>query len=107
MAFRDAHERLVAPLFAAAPVDMCRLQPLTPSEVEGLLEGLASFPDPVQRDRLVRTILASSGGSPLQLIQHLSHLHEVGLITVQDAAWQLHGPLLEGEPGASPSPSSP
>ena len=104
MAFRDAHERLVAPLFAAAPVDMCRLQPLTPAEVDELLGGLASFPGPVQRERLVRTMLASSGGSPLQLIQHLSHLHEAGLVTVGDGVWQLHGQLLESEPGAPAEP---
>ena len=104
MAFRDAHERLVAPLFAAANVEMCRLQPLSPTEVDELLAGIAAFPDAAQRELLVRTMLASSGGSRLQLIQHLSHLHEVGLLTVSDQMWQLQGPLLNTAPGTAAEP---
>jgi hypothetical protein len=58
LAYRDSHERVVAPLFAATSVELCRLQPFTPDEVRQLLESLAGFRDRAQCDRLVRMVVA-------------------------------------------------
>jgi DNA-binding SARP family transcriptional activator len=93
VAYRDSHERVVAPLFSAASVELCRIQPFTRDEVNQLLLSLAGFADESRRERLVRSMLASSGGNPLQLIQHLNYLRETGMISVRDGLWEMHGPL--------------
>jgi len=93
LAYRDSHERVVAPLFAATSVELCHLQPFTPDEVQRLLESLAGFRDPAHCQRLVRMVVASSGGNPLQLIQHLSYLREQGVVSIRSGCWDLLGPF--------------
>lgn len=73
-------------------VERILLAPLTLSDVEALLAGIAAFMEPSLGRRLAAGIHAASGGLPMFVLETLHLASEQGLVTRVEGAWSVTDP---------------
>lgn len=85
------------------PEDTITLRPLTPKQIETLLESIAAIPSGLLAAGLVDTLHEVTGGSPLLVLEALQHGSDRELLVREDGEWVAPNPpallhlLAEGE----------
>ena len=69
------------------------LSPLTLDDVSALLSSVAAMPDAVWASRFCEQLTASTGGSPLLVLETLQLLIERGLLAHEREKWQTENPV--------------
>ena len=76
-------------------VSAVELEPLDPDDVHTLLASMATVPDVPGARTLASRLHSCSDGIPLYVLAVLKALHDQGVLTARDGAWELGGPVAD------------